>query len=123
MKQKNTAVFEDYSTEKHSIEMEVNWDKTLTEYIKLLFDGKEAYIKRSDLFAMMFVLATPEQQEDMIPVTRKEMKPYERQHRVKVTKDLKEGDELVVNCIVHVPSIIDESIRAEISGQKKEEGV
>ncbi len=111
----NTATIKDHSEGKHEIILDVNWDKNLMEYIKLDFDGKVAYIKKSDLFQIVFVLATPEQQEQMIPVRRDEMKPYERQHRIKLTRDMKEGEELVANCKIHVPSIIDEAIRNEIN--------
>lgn len=115
LKKHNTATIEDHSDGKHEIILDVNWDKDLMDYIKLDFDGKIAYIKKSDMFMFMFVLGTPEQQEQMIPVRRDEMKPYERQHRIKLTRDMKEGEELVANCKIHVPSIIDEAIRNEIN--------
>lgn len=116
MKKHNIATLEDHSVKKNSIELDVNWDPELKDYVRLLFNGEEAYIKKSDLFSFMFVLATPEQQDELIPVSRREVRPYERQHRVKLTKDMKEGEELVVNCMIHVPTIIDEAIRNEIKG-------
>ena len=109
----NVAKLEDFSGDNHEIEIDVNWDKDLMEFIKLTIDDKIVYVKKSDLFAIMFLLATPEQQVEMVPVKREEMKEYERQHRVKLTKDMKEGEELVVNCKIHVPTIIDEAIRNE----------
>lgn len=109
----NTATLEDQSDGKHEIELDVNWDKDIKDMIKLTFDDKIAYVRKSDLFAFMFVLATPEQQEALIPVRRDEVKAYDRQHRVELLKDMKKGEELVVNCKIHVPTIIDEAIRNE----------
>jgi hypothetical protein len=126
----NQATIEDHSGSKHEILLDVNWDPELSDYIKMDFNGEIAFIKKADMFAFMFVLATPEQQDLLVPVRKDEMRPYDRQHRVIVQKDLKAGEEVIVNCKIHVPTIIDASIREELkkeaidnSLQKIEEGL
>lgn len=75
--------------------------------IKITGDG---LIKYSDLFEYMFVLAMPEQQAKMIPVQQELGNEYMKQIRIKCTKDMKKGEELVVNVRIRVPEVVEQQI-------------
>ena len=79
--------------------------------IKITGDG---LIKYSDLFEYMFALAKPEQQARMIPVQQELGNEYMKQIRIKCKKDMKEGEELVVNVRVKVPELVEQQILKDL---------
>ena len=79
--------------------------------IKITVDG---LIKYSDLFEYMFALAKPEMQAKMIPVQQELGNEYMKQIRIKCTKDMKEGEELVVNVRVRVPEVVEQQILKDL---------
>ena len=103
---------------KNDLEMEVNWSPSTNDAIKVKLGGCEAVIKRKDLFGFMFVVATPEQQEMLMPVRKTTMTTYNRQHKVVAKRQIEKGQELVVNCQISVPTIVEEGLRQDIFGRK-----
>lgn len=77
-------------------------------------DSERRIIRYSDLFSFMFVLGTPEQQAKMMPVRQELGNEYMKQVRIKCKKDMKEGEELVVNIRVNVPQVVEEQILKDI---------
>ena len=81
-----------------------------TKWLHLKLGTEKAKIKYTDLWMMTFVLGNHKQQDDLIPVEDKEMMVFVRQHQVKATKDIKEGEMITVNCNVNVPVVVVESL-------------
>lgn len=103
----------------NDVEMEVNWSPLSTDKVKVKIGDKEAVIERQDLFMFMFVIAKPEQQDALTPVRVTKITKYFKQHRVKVGKDLKKGEELVVNCSIDVPTTVEQGLRGDIFSEKR----
>lgn len=101
-----------------SILLDVNFDDEFKDCVRIIIENEigqqtSRIVKYTDLFSFMFVLATKEQQAKMIPLQQEKGDEYMRQHHVRLKKDMKEGEELIVNCKIHVPTIIEESIKKE----------
>lgn len=86
--------------------------------IRISVGHERRVIKYSDLFSFMFMLATPEEQALMMPVQQELGHEYLKQIRIKCKRDMKEGEELVVNVKVHVPSVVEEQIIHELKTAK-----
>ena len=95
------------------ITFRVNSDPLHPDSVKIIINGQEAVIAYTDLFSIMFTLATKEQQAKMIPVREELGNQYMKQINVKLTKDLKAGEFLVVNVPINVPEIIEAAILKE----------
>lgn len=102
------------ATGKENVVLEVNFDDSFKDCVKIVFGTEHRIIKYSDLFTFMFFIATPEQQEKMIPVREELGIEYMKQVRIKCKKDMKEGEELVVNIKIHVPTVVAESVKKDI---------
>ena len=114
-KDNNQAMIQDING-KTPLFFDINFDRKDIDCVRIsLANGHRRIIKYSDLFGFMFVLATPEQQAKMIPVKQELGYQYMKQIRVKVSKNIKKGEELVVNVPINVPQIIEDSI---IKGKK-----
>lgn len=100
--------------------LEVNFDEEKKDYIKLSIEDKTAIIKYTDLFSFMFFLATKEQQAKMIPVKEELGNQYMKQIHVRLSKDLKAGEEMVVNVPINIPEIIENQIRFELENKKED---
>lgn len=96
------------------VTLDVNFDENYKDCVQITLGRQKSIIKYSDLFAFMFAIAKPEQQSQMIPVQQELGHQYMKQIRVKLTKDLKEGEEMVVNVPINVPQIIEDSMKEEI---------
>lgn len=103
--------------------LEVNWIDELKDHVRIdltevMSDEHEhpiVALKYTDLFSFMFTLGTKEQQAKMIPVREELGTEYMKTLHIRCTKDMKEGEEIVVNVKIHVPTIIEESIKKEAS--------
>lgn len=102
------AVLEDVNGV-NNVTMDVNFDEEHKDCIKFTLDEKEAIIKYTDVFAVMFTLATKEAQAKMMPVRQELGTEYMKEVTIKCTKDMKEGELIKVNVRIHVPTVIAES--------------
>ena len=66
---------------------------------------------------MLFRSVDEEQQQELMPVRQTEVRIYERQHRIKLKKNMKKGEIVVANCKIEVPVRVEENIRA-LMGKK-----
>ena len=73
--------------------------------------------KKSDLWSMVFVIATPEQQEQMIPVRRSEVLTYRRIHRIQLKNDMKKGQVVKCKCEINVEQTVVEGLKGMIEQQ------
>lgn len=114
---KNEAQAEIYDVESgNPVVLDVNFDETYKDCVKISFDDKSFVVQYTDLFAFMFSLATKEQQAKMMPVREELGHQYMKQIQVRLKQDMKEGEMMVVNVPINVPQVIED----EINLQKKD---
>ncbi len=92
---------------------EVNFDEKYKDCVKITIAGHSGIVNYSDLFSFMFILASKEQRAKMVPVREELGHQYMKQIQVKLKKDMKEGDYLVVNVPINVPQIVEDAILEE----------
>lgn len=95
------------------VTLDVNFDKEQPDCVRITIGDKFSIVKYADLFSFMFQLATKEMQAKMIPVREELGNQYMKQIQVKLTKDLKAGEFMVVNVPINVPQIIEDAILSE----------
>jgi len=81
--------------------------------------GKEAVIKQSDLFALVFYAADTDQVDKLTPVQNTEVRVYSRIHKIQLKKDAKKGEFVTARCEITVPVLIEEGLRGIIEKRKK----
>jgi hypothetical protein len=80
------------------------------EYFRVKIGNEETSVKRTDLWMMVFMTNGGKRQDDLLEVKQNEMMQFVRQHQVKATKDIKEGELITVNCNVNVPQVVVDSL-------------
>ena len=113
---KNTQAEIKEQTGKKPLLFDINFDSQYKDCVKITGDG---VVKYSDLFEFLFVLAKPEAQARMIPVVQELGNEYMKQIRIITTKDMKKGDELVVNVRVRVPELVEKQILKDLNLDNK----
>ncbi|RJO60384.1 hypothetical protein C4544_05155 [candidate division WS5 bacterium] len=103
----------------HPLQLEINWRGDIEDVVRFTINGQTAVIKRQDLFSFMFMTGTPEQQELMTPVRETKIVKHVRQHRVVAKKDIKVGQQLIVNCEVNVPVAVYEGLKMDFIRGKR----
>ena len=81
-----------------------------TKWMHLKIGKEKARIKHNDLWMMVFMTSGQKKQDDLIEIDSRDMMQFVRQHQVKATKDIKEGEMITVNCNVNVPLVVVESL-------------
>lgn len=117
LKNNAQAVIEDVLG-KNPVTFDVNFDEEHKDCVKISIGNEspiESIVKYTDLFSFMFALGTKEQQAKMIPIQEEKGIEYMKKVGVRATKDIKEGEELIFNIKIHVPTVIEEQIRYELS--------
>jgi len=108
---------------KNDLTIEVNWSSVPEiqgcKMFKVEINGQYGIIKAEDLFAILFALGSEEVKEKLMPVRSTTITKYYKQHRVVAKKDIKRGEELVVNCSINVPSVVREGFKFEIANKNK----
>ena len=117
----NTAILTDRNG-KNNIEIEINKNDKQQDYVEFRIRDKngewiKSFVKIRDLYGLIFMLVDEEQQQELMPVRQTQVKIYERQHRIKLKKDMKKGEIVVANCKIEVPVRVEENIRA-LMGKK-----
>lgn len=104
----NTATIEDII---NGNDLQFEFDKGNPDIVKIITkEGVESTVRKGDLFQFIFLVGNPEQQKALLPHELRVMTKYIRQHKVRVTKDIKAGDELVVDCEMLVPQVVQEGL-------------
>jgi hypothetical protein len=113
----NKAVIPDASGH-NDLEVEMNWNDKTHDAVRIKLGDKEAIIKIDDLFGLAYTLASPEQQAELMPVRHTTVTKYFKQHVVKAKRDIKKGDQLIVNCEINVPTVVEDGLRRDIFKKK-----
>jgi len=117
----NVATLQDRNNQ-HNIEVEVNKGGEIKDYVEFRIkdergDWIKSYIKISELYGIIWLLVDEEQQQELMPVRQTQVRIYERQHRIKLKKDMKKGEIVIANCHIEVPLRVEENIKA-LMGKK-----
>src|SRR3990167_5692293 len=94
------------------ITIEANWDAGVTpgKAFKITVDGKEAILERDDLYALMMLFGDEEQQSDLIPVVKTQVRAITRLITIKAQKDIKRGEKISFAYEYFVPERVYESL-------------
>lgn len=87
--------------------------------IKVTVKGKEGTCDFMDLWAAVFAMSGPEEQEKMMPVRQTEVTHYDRQHRIRLLKDMKKGEIVTANCHISVPTSVVEGLKGMVEKETK----
>lgn len=107
------AEIQDVLNPEQVVTFEVNFNEEQKDCVKITINDASVVVKYTELFSLMFMLASKEQQAKMIPVKQELGTQYMKQIHVKLKKDMKEGEEMVVNVPINVPQIVEEQILFE----------
>ena len=112
----NIAILTDKNG-RNDIQVEINKNDKQQDFVEFKVKdehGKwiKSYIDIKSLYGMIFMLVDKEQQQELMPVRQTQVRIYERQHRIKLKKDMKKGEIVIANCIIEVPVRVEENIRA-----------
>lgn len=107
----NTAILTDRNG-KHDIEVEI---KEANDYVEFRIKDKndewvQSFVSIKDLYGLIFMLVGEKEQEEMMPVRKTEVRIYERQHKIKLGKDMKKGEIVIANCRIDVPLVVEEGL-------------
>ncbi len=72
-----------------------------------------------DLWAMVYTISGPDQQEKMMPVRKTEVMHYVKEHNIQLKKDMKKGSILRARCHVSVPLTVVEGLKGMVEKEKK----
>ena len=119
----NVATLQDRNN-LHDIEIEINKGGKIQNYVEFRIKDEngawiKSYISITELYGLIFMLVDEKQQQELMPIRQTEVRIYERQHRIKLKKDMKKGELVVANCRISMPVRIEENIRALMGKQYK----
>jgi hypothetical protein len=80
------------------LEVDVNWSPEVTpcKKIRFKFDGKTQILDHKEVYSMLMLFGTPDEQVALIPSTKREMVLIERMLHIKANKDIKQGELITV---------------------------
>lgn len=108
----------DKSSVDEYVSFEINFDKKFPNTVKISMEGNKAIIDIQKLWEFVYTVVTPDLADKIVPVRTEEREVFSKQHYVKVQKDLKVGDTLVVNCQTDVRKEVADAMRRDL--QEKE---
>ena|SRR3990167_2661514 len=81
---------------KNDLKIFIDWDKRKEETVLRAKMGEtQALLSGDDLWKVAFVLATEEQQVDMLPINSQATRHFSKLVKIKATKKIKAGEEIV----------------------------
>lgn len=109
------------------IEVEINKHNKNQNFVGLRMKRKtdneiywiSADVEIKELYSLVLMLVSGEQQESLIPDRQIDVKVYERQHKIKLLKDMKKGEIVVANFKVEVPTNIKDDLKTFIGKDYK----
>lgn len=75
-------------------------------------------VKKVDLWAICFTIADPKTQELLMPVRQTEVATFKRIHAIQVTKPMKPGDMIKVQCEISVPQVVEEGLAGTLTKKR-----
>lgn len=96
----------------------VNWHEGSPGKIKLKMGEHTAVVSLQDLYSFVFLACDEEQQSQLLPVRQTTIHKYVKQHRVIAKKNIKRGEQIVVNCEIDVPITVAEGLTGLLAKNK-----
>lgn len=112
------AEIEDISNPEKKLGLEINFSLDSSGQVKLTLNEEEIVVDMQKLWEFVYTVVTPDLADKIVPVRTEEREVFSKQHYVKVQKDLKVGDTLVVNCQTDVRKEVADAMRRDL--QEKE---
>ena len=90
---------------KQDMDLEINFSEKplFKNCVKIKLGGSEAVVDMKDLYEFVFWASDPENQANLVPMSQTKVRTIQKVHKVKVTKDIKQGEFLNVRCETNVP--------------------
>lgn len=90
---------------KRDMSAEVNFsdDPNLKEHVKFTIEGQEAVVSIAELHSFLMLVASEDQQSDLVPVNQQIVQKISKWHLVEAKKDTKKGEKFKIHCEVNVP--------------------
>lgn len=116
----NKAIVRDLRN-KRDLEFEVNFSDNpdFKSCVRVKMGEEEAILPLEDIYGFMLIAGTPQQQDNLIPVTQTVVNKIIKRHTIKVTKDIKKGEFLNVRCETNVPVEVVEGLRGLVNNKPK----
>ena len=108
LKERNKCSLPDQSNNRNNLDVEIFPDK---EEVKVTLGGKEGWISIKDLYALAFIIVGNEEQANLMPIKQVEVTKYRKQLHIRCKKDMKKGEELILNYSIDVPTVIEQNLR------------
>ena len=105
---------------KQDVVFETHWIKDASKVVRVTIGDNTAVLKIDDLYGLVFMLADPEQQMNLMPVRHTEVRKYIKKHNVMVKKPMKKGDIISVHCEVDVPLQVVEGLAGLLKERKNQ---
>lgn len=89
-----------------------------SDRLRVTSGNKIGYVEFKELYGIVFMLADPDRQDQLLPVRHTEMTTFTKVHMVKAKKDLKKGDVIKVRCHTNVETAIVDGLKGIVEKPK-----
>ena len=116
----------DVNKQDTGIHLEVNWDvkdKKTNEckMVRFLIGDKEFIVSRDELNSLLFLMGTPQQQMDLLPIRKQTTRWYETVVSVEAKSDIRKGEKITFPLKITLPTVEEEVIQ-QIKREQGEKG-
>ena len=103
------------------LKIEFNYNKQAKEdrILKVTLGDTKTYVKFEDLYGLIFVIANQNEQDNIMPVRQTQITKFVKQHTIRCKKNMKRGEDIIVNCSIDVPTTVTEGLRGLLQNKKK----
>jgi hypothetical protein len=108
--------YQKFEMDKLKIEANFSEEVKPCKVIKFTIDGKEAYVNKHDLYALLMLWADDEEMLEAVKITEKKVKMLRKAVKVTTKKDVKAGEDVVF--VIEYP--VDEDIYNKWEENNKE---
>ena len=93
---------------------EVHWNQGTDDTVRITIGDKSAVIPYASLYGFVFINSEGEDMNNLMPVKQTVVKHLRKQHRVTVQRNIKRGEQLVVNCEIDIPVAIIQALKGDL---------
>lgn len=86
--------------------VELTFDPRVQDIVVIRVGTEESIVNMKDLYQFVFQCSDENDQMGLIPHRKEEVRKFKKQHVVRAQKDIKKGDEMVVNCEVDIAETV-----------------
>lgn len=102
----------------HKVSAEVSWDERseTSRALRFKVGENQVVIPFDELYSLIYLLATPDETDDMIPIKKTLVKKIIKKHIAIAKKNIKKGEEIRFRCETNVPVEIVEGLKRDVMG-------